>query len=229
MKKFVLLSVLTLALCIAASAQTSFVQAGILNASGAAAQGAVFESSAATVHTITWTSVATVSACTLQLETSAGGVSFALMTGSAAQTCTSSGSYTFTGPAAAYVRVNFTTLTVSGGGSVTWTYSGQAVAVPAGTPYVSFCGATTGGAANCANTNPGTNAHVIGGSATLAANAQVVTFAPAYTSTATYTCVANDITTRANVVQAVPTTAATMTITNTTGATDVIQWVCVGY
>jgi hypothetical protein len=40
--------------------------------------------------------------------------------------------------------------------------------------------------------------------------------------------VANDVTTRANPVQMVPASATTATITNTTGGSDVIQWVCIG-
>jgi hypothetical protein len=41
--------------------------------------------------------------------------------------------------------------------------------------------------------------------------------------------VANDVTTRANVVQMIPASgASTATITNTTGGSDVIQWICVG-
>jgi hypothetical protein len=63
---------------------------------------------------------------------------------------------------------------------------------------------------------------------TLAGNTQVVTFAPGFSATTSYTCVANDVTTRANVVQAVPTSATTMTITNTTGAADAINWICIG-
>jgi hypothetical protein len=67
------------------------------------------------------------------------------------------------------------------------------------------------------------------GKSTLASNAQVVTFSTSFTSTSTYQCVANDVTTRANPVQMVQTSASTATITNTTGATDAIQWICVGY
>ena len=91
-----------------------------------------------------------------------------------------------------------------------------------------WCGATTGATATC---TPSTAiaSRVIAGIATLASNAQVVTFSPAFTASTTYACVANDVTTRANVVQAVPTTATTMTITNTTGATDAVHWICVGY
>jgi hypothetical protein len=53
-------------------------------------------------------------------------------------------------------------------------------------------------------------------------------FPNTFTSTTSYFCVANDVTTRANPVQMVPASATTATITNTTGGSDVIQWVCVG-
>lgn len=230
MKRCLVLAALLIALGIGANAQNTFSQAGVLSASGAVANGGAFERSVAKTHIVTWTVTATVSACTLQIETSSDDVTYSLMSGTTAQTCTSSGFYQVSGTAANYVRINFTALTVSGAGAVSWTYSGLATSTAApGTPYVSFCGATSGGTANCANTNPGSNAHIIGGTATLASNAQVVTFSPGFTSTSTYTCVANDVTTRANVVQCVPTSATTLTITNTTGATDAINWIAVGY
>lgn len=98
-----------------------------------------------------------------------------------------------------------------------------------GVPVVIACGSTTTGAGTCANTAAGATAKVYFGAATLASNAQVITLGVGYTGATTFYCVANDITTRANPVQAVPTTAATFTITNDTGASDVVQWVCVGY
>ena len=129
MKRFTWLTALLLLFTVGGLAQVSpFTQSGVLSTSGAAAQGAMFQSATVVTHTITWTVTATVSACTVQFETSAAGSSFALMSGSVAQTCTSSGSYTFTAAAGAnYVRVNFTALTVSGGGQVAWTYSGSAL------------------------------------------------------------------------------------------------------
>lgn len=91
------------------------------------------------------------------------------------------------------------------------------------------CGAQSGGTSTCSGTATGKTGIVYIGKSTLASNAQVVTFSTTYTSTATYSCVANDVTTRANPVQMVQTSASTATITNTTGASDVIQWICVGY
>lgn len=102
-----------------------------------------------------------------------------------------------------------------------WTATGEA-----GT--VIFCGATSGNA-TCANAT-GVAARSIGGIATLVANSAVISgISPPFVSTSTFTCTANDITTRANPVQVVNTSTSSVTITNTTGATDVISWNCVGY
>ena len=95
-----------------------------------------------------------------------------------------------------------------------------------GIPIVIACGATT---TTCANTNTGHTAQVYFGATTLASNTRTVTLSPGFTATADAYCVGNDVTTRANPVQVVPASASTITITNTTGATDVIQWVCVGF
>ncbi len=97
-----------------------------------------------------------------------------------------------------------------------------------GLPLLIGCGATTGNA-NCANTASAGTARIYQGQATLASNAAVITFGVAFTSTTTYACVANDVTTRANVVQMVATSSTTATITNTTGASDVIYYICSGY
>jgi hypothetical protein len=115
----------------------------------------------------------------------------------------------------------------------------QAQAIAAGTtslpkitgslPVAYFCGATTG-AASCANTDTAGTGRVFSGIATLASNSAVISaISPAFTSTATFACVANDLTTRANPVQVANTSASSITITNTTGASDVINYVCVGY
>jgi len=252
MKRFALLMLFIVALCGVSVSQTSYIQsygpvasvAGCTASTGVATsaanspcggQGAMFQGANVTTHTISWVVVAgtgSVGTCTVQFETSALGATFVAMTGAVAQTCTSSGQYSFNAAAGAnYVKFNVTALTTTGTATVTFNYSGtESQALPiTGLPFVSFCGATSGATANCANTNPGVGAHVIGGSATLASNASVITFAPGYTSTSTFTCVGNDITTRANPVQVALTSATSVTITNTTGATDVIQWVCVGY
>lgn len=97
-----------------------------------------------------------------------------------------------------------------------------------GIPVVIACGNTTTGSGTCANTTVGATSKVYFGNATLASNAQTVTISPGFTSSSTFQCVGNDQTTRANPVQVVPASATTFTITNTTGASDVIQWICVG-
>lgn len=70
-------------------------------------------------HFLTFVASGTVSTCTVQLETSANGTSFSLMSTSAAQTCTSTGSIVVTSQIANFVRINVTAL--SGTGSVTFT------------------------------------------------------------------------------------------------------------
>jgi hypothetical protein len=96
-----------------------------------------------------------------------------------------------------------------------------------GVPVVIGCGATSGGTANCANTALGATAQVYFGKATLASNASVITISPGFTDTS-YVCIGQDTTTRANPVQIASTSATTFTVTNTTGASDVIFYICTG-
>jgi len=93
---------------------------------------------------------------------------------------------------------------------------------------VLYCGATSGATATC-TPSTGIGAHSIGGVATLSSNASMITFSPAFTATTTFSCIGNDITTRANPVQVISTSTTSITITNTTGASDVVNWYCVGY
>lgn len=90
------------------------------------------------------------------------------------------------------------------------------------------CGATGVGNQTCSPTAVNGQMHMYNGSSTLSSNVATITFPVAFTSTSTFFCVANDITTRANPVQMVPASASTATITNTTGASDVVQWICAG-
>jgi hypothetical protein len=90
------------------------------------------------------------------------------------------------------------------------------------------CGSTGSGNQTCSPTAATAKAQIYNGESTLSGSAATITFPNAFTSTTTYFCVANDVTTRANPVQMIPASASTATITNTTGATDVIQWVCIG-
>lgn len=96
-----------------------------------------------------------------------------------------------------------------------------------GLPVVIACGSTTTGTANCANTAVGATGQIYFGKATLASNTQVITISPGFSDT-TFVCIGQDATTRANPVQIASTSATTFTITNTTGASDVIFYQCVG-
>ena len=71
---------------------------------------------------------------------------------------------------------------------------------------------------------------MIGGLATLASNSAVISsISPAFTSTTTFACSGQDTTTITNPVKIVNTSASSITITNVTGATDVVNWQCYGY
>lgn len=125
-------------------------------------------------------------------------------------------------------------ITPAGTGLTSITNGGAAIGLPtsAGSlPSLFNCGAALAANGACANTvATAASAHIIFGSAVLSGSASTITgISPAYTSTSTFFCVANDVTTRANPVQMVPASASTVTITNTTGATDTIQYICVGY
>jgi hypothetical protein len=95
-------------------------------------------------------------------------------------------------------------------------------------PTAYFCGATSGNAA-CANTDTAGTGRMIGGIATLASNSAVISgISPAFTSTSTFACAGQDTTTITNPVKIVNTSATSITITNNTGATDTVNWVCYG-
>lgn len=126
------------------------------------------------------------------------------------------------------VLANAPTLSAPVIATITNTGTETLPAATGGIPIVIACGATTG-TTNCANTAVGATSKLYFGAATLAASTATITISPGYTSAATFFCVGNDVTTRANPVQVVPASATTFTITNTTGAADVIQYICVGY
>lgn len=96
-----------------------------------------------------------------------------------------------------------------------------------GVATVLYCGSTGSGNQTCSATAAAATTKIYAGHSTMSSNAAVITWPVAFAST-TYDCVANDITTRANPVQMISTSTTTATITNTTGASDVINWVCVG-
>jgi hypothetical protein len=92
----------------------------------------------------------------------------------------------------------------------------------------SSCGNALAANGACGNTT-GFPFHVMVGTYVLSGSTSTITgISPAFTSTTSYNCVANDITTRANPVQAVPASGSSVTITNTTGATDTISMICAG-
>lgn len=96
-----------------------------------------------------------------------------------------------------------------------------------GLPVVLYCGSTGTGNQTCSAAAAAATTKIYAGHSTLSSNAAVITFPVAFAST-TFDCVADDITTRANAVQMLSTSSSSATITNTTGASDVINWVCVG-
>ncbi len=120
---------------------------------------------------------------------------------------------------------NLTTLNLpASSGAVTVTGPVNAGSVP-----VFFdCGSTGSGNQTCSPAAASGNYHGYSGRSTLSSNAATITFPIAFTASTSFTCVANDVTTRANPVQMVPASSTTATITNTTGASDVIQWACHG-
>lgn len=98
-----------------------------------------------------------------------------------------------------------------------------------GIPVLYSCGATTG-ATTCANTSGGATARVFSGIATLASNSAVISgISPAFTSTATFACTSNDQTTIGNPTKVLNTSSSSITISDTTGASDAVAYVCIGY
>lgn len=98
-----------------------------------------------------------------------------------------------------------------------------------GVPVLLDCAGTGVGNQTCSPVAATAATKIYSGNSTLASNAAVITFPTAFAATTSYHCVGQDITTRANPVQMLSTSANTATITNTTGASDVINWICVGY
>lgn len=95
-------------------------------------------------------------------------------------------------------------------------------------PMFESCGASLAAAGACPNTAENANFHITHGTFLLSGSTSTVTGITAYTSSTSWNCVANDITTRANPVQAIPGSTTTLVITNTTGATDLISVICAG-
>jgi hypothetical protein len=188
-------------------------------------QGSMFQNSLVLTHTLTWTVVATVSTCTMQLEqaTTANGTYTLLGT---AQTCTASGTYTAT-LNAPYVRVNITALTTTGSGTLTFFYTGQIGQPPANIlSSIINCGT----APACVPAFQA-SARVVYGSclAAAATTCTVTAIAPAFASTTSYFCNVTDATTAANnILKVANASGSSFVITDANSSSDVFNYVCVG-
>lgn len=236
-------AVLLLGMCIPAQAQQTLYQqsygpvaslVACTAATGAATtvasspcggQGSMFQNSLVTSHTLAWTTVATASTCTMQLEQSSTATGTYTLLG-VAQTCTSSGTYTIS-TSAAYVRVNITALTTTGSGTLTFFYTGQIGSTPTNVlSSVMGCGT----APVCVPAFQ-TAARVVYGSclAAAATTCAVSAIAPPFTSTSSYFCQATDATTAANnILKVANVSSSAFTITDVNSSSDVFNYVCVG-
>ncbi len=116
MRKLLVLLTLLASLTIAqrASAQQYVQSQTYTGTTVPGGQGPMVQNSNVTQHSLTWTVTGTVSSCTVVLQTSSDNITYSTMSGSAAKTCTSSGSYTFSGGAATYVRYNISAFSATG-------------------------------------------------------------------------------------------------------------------
>lgn len=171
----------------------------------------------------------TITGATLSTATLASPAITGTVTGGASYTAPTLTSPTITGTTAIGAGATLTTPTLTAPVVATFTNTGTGTLPSAtgGLPVSLYCGSTGTGNQNCTATAAAATTKIYSGHSTLSSNAAVITFPVAFAST-TYDCVANDITTRANVVQMISTSSNTATITNTTGASDVINWICVG-
>jgi len=188
-------------------------------------QGGMYQNSLVTTMTLSWTVVATVSACTVELEQSSTGTGSWTLLGTQ-QTCTSSGSYTAT-VNAAYVRFNINSLTTSGSGSIVVNYFGQVGNAPLSLlSSVLYCGTATA----CSPVfNSGTFRIVYGQCTAAAATTCTVTaIAPAFTSSTSYACMASDQTTAANGALKITYASSSSFVITTSSSSDVFNWMCWG-
>jgi hypothetical protein len=89
------------------------------------------------------------------------------------------------------------------------------------------CG-TVAAAGACGNNSLGATGHWITGIATLSSGTSTITgISPVFTSSSTFYCVTNDVTTITNPSKGVPASGSTVTFTGT--GTDNISFVCMGY
>lgn len=228
MKRTLAAIALMIGLSLGAHAQSAFVSNQFFSSTAVAAAMAAQNETGqnVSVHTVVWTVTGSVSGCTLQLET-ASTTSFSLMSGSVAQTCTSSGSYTFSGVSANFVRVNLTTYTTSTGSLSINYYGYQPNPVSAGA-MITSCGVATTLVA-CANTVSQATRIVYGTCTAASATTCVVSgIAPAFTGTTTYSCSVTDQTTAANNALKVANTSTTSFTITSTSSSDIFSYVCVG-
>lgn len=185
-------------------------------------QGGMYQNSLVLSHTLTWTSVATVSTCTIELEQSSTGTGSWTLLGTQ-QTCTSSGTYTFIGTAA-YVRVNITALTTTTG-TFQFNYFGQIGNNPL-VGELMLCGT----AAACSPTFGIVGRIVFGSCPASSSTTCVVTgINPAFTATTSYFCNVTDNTTAANNALKVTNTSTSSFTITTTSSSDVFSYTCIGY
>jgi hypothetical protein len=174
-------------------------------------------------HALNWAITGTAATCTIAIQTSPDNITYTTV--GAAQTCTASGAFQLNATTANFVRINLTAFTATGANvpSLSWSL----VEYPPSVPTVSVV--ACGSVAACAQgTGLFTNQiKVVTGTCTLAANSCAVTGMPAFSSTASYGCYVTDQTTP-QLVKAANVSATAFTITDTVGATDVVNYVCIG-
>lgn len=185
-------------------------------------QGGMFQNSLVTVHTISWTVVSAVSACTLELEQSTTGTGSWTLLGTQ-QTCTSSGTYTAT-VNAPYVRFNINSLTTTGSGSLVVNYFGQLSSPQLPLSAIVDCGTATA-CSPVANTG---YAKIVYGTCTASAATTCTVTALPFTATTSYNCNASDATTAANAALKLTNASASSFVITTTSSSDAFNWVCVG-
>lgn len=243
MKKFILASCLLLLASFAYGQQTQYTQslgpvsslvactasAGVNTTaalSPCGGQGGMFQNSLVTTHTISWTVVATVSTCTLELEQSTTGTGSWTLLGTQ-QTCTSSGVYTAT-VSAAYVRFNINSLTTTGAGSIVVNYFGQInTSLPQNLlTSVINCGLTT----TCVPVfNTGTFRLIYGSCTAVGATTCTVTaIAPAFTASTSYFCTASDATGATAAALRISYASASSFVITGTSSSDTFNYLCWG-
>lgn len=122
MKRLLLCLVLLAGVCLAQGSGYNAYQAGSFTTTGSGVS--MKQNTTILYHQLSWVKSGTVSSCTVAIDSSPDGVTWApggILTG---QTCTSNGNSAFVNAQAVYIRVTFTAL--SGGGTVQYFYKGWA-------------------------------------------------------------------------------------------------------